>query len=338
MIEGNSEGGPRRAFVTGGSGFVGRHLVPMLLAQGFSVRALVRSAEAERALAALGAETALGGLDDAAALQAAMAGCDVVFHLAAHVREWGPVADFLAVNVEGTKNALSSAKAAKVARFIHASTEAVLLGSGPLVEVDEARKPVDHPPGLYPWTKMLAERAVLDANDDGFATIVVRPRFVWGKGDTTLLPKIAEAARAGRFAWIGGGHHRTSTCHVKNVCEGLIAASERGKGGEIYFLTDGAPTEMKAFVGAMLATQGVDAGDRSMPLWLGVALGGVCEAVWRGLGLKGDPPVTRTAALLFGQEVTVMDSRARSEIGYVGHVTREAGLDEMRASAPVPTS
>jgi nucleoside-diphosphate-sugar epimerase len=336
MTEGERQEGKRRAFVTGGSGFIGRHLVPMLLARGFSVRALVRSAEAERALTALGAEPALGSLDDGGALQAAMAGCDVVFHLAAHVREWGPVAEFLAVNVEGTKNVLSSAKAAGVQRFVHCSTEAVLLGSGPLVEVDEARQPVDHPPGLYPWTKLLAERAVLDANDKSFETVVVRPRFVWGKGDTTLLPKIAEAARAGRFAWIGGGHHRTSTCHVKNVCEGLIAASERGAGGGVYFVTDGAPTEMKAFVAAMLATQGVDAGDRAVPLWLGVGLGGVSEAVWRFLDLKGDPPLTRTAALLFGQEVTVVDSKARKEIGYVGHVTREDGLAEMKASAEAP--
>jgi nucleoside-diphosphate-sugar epimerase len=332
MIEGERPEGQRRAFVTGGSGFIGRHLVPMLLARGFSVRALVRSGEAERTLAALGAETALGSLDDAAALRARMAGCDVVFHLAAHVREWGPVAEFLAVNVEGTKNAPSAAKSAGVRRFVHASTEAVLLGSGPLVEVDEARQAVDHPPGLYPWTKLLAERAVLAANEETFVTIVVRPRFVWGKGDTTLLPKIAEAARAGRFAWIGGGHHRTSTCHVKNVCEGLVAASERGAGGGVYFVTDGAPTEMKTFVAAMLATQGIDAGDRALPLWLGVGLGGLSEAVWRLLGLKGDPPLTRTAALLFGQEVTVMDSRARREIGYVGHVTREAGLAEMKAS------
>jgi hypothetical protein len=75
-----------------------------------------------------------------------------------------------------------------------------------------------------------------------------------------------------------------------------------------------------------------------MPLWLGVGLGGLCEGVWRLLGLKSDPPLTRTAALLFGQEVTVMDSRARHEIGYVGQVTREAGLAEMKASAPAATA
>jgi nucleoside-diphosphate-sugar epimerase len=286
-----------RVFVTGGSGFIGRHLLPRLRARGTVARALARSPAASAALSALGAEPVRGALHDLAALQSGMAGCSAVFHLAAHVREWGTVQEFLEANVQGTKNALDAARAAGVARFIHVGTEAVLLGSGPLVGLDETRQPVAHPPGLYPWTKALAERAVLEASGGALATMVVRPRFVWGRGDTTLLPKMVDAVRAGRFAWVGGGGQLTSTCHVENVCEGLLAAADRGKAGEIYFVTDGEPVVTKEFVTAMLRTAGVDPGDRAVPLWLAVTLGALSEAAWRVLRLRrrGASSATRGA-------------------------------------------
>ena len=79
---------------------------------------------------------------------------------------------------------------------------------------------------------------MLRADREGFAAVSVRPRLVWGAGDTTLLPGILAAVESGRFAWIGGGGHRTSTTHVDNAVEGLLLAAERGRHGEAYFVTD----------------------------------------------------------------------------------------------------
>jgi len=153
----------------------------------------------------------------------------------------------------------------------------------------------------------------------------VRPRFIWGAGDTNLLPKIVEVVRRKRFAWIGGGHYLTSTCHVRNVVEGTLLAAERGKPGEIYFLTDGAPVEFRDFMTRLLATQGVDASRvRDVPLWLARLVAGAT-------GWMKHPPVTRTALALVGHEVTVDDAKARRELGYRGAVTIDAGLAEMRA-------
>jgi nucleoside-diphosphate-sugar epimerase len=176
--------------------------------------------------------------------------------------------------------------------------------------------------GAYPLTKGLAEQAVLAANRDGLETVVVRPRFVWGKGDTNLLPEFIAAVEKGSYAWVGGGHYLTSTVHVENVIEGLLLAADKGAPGAIYFLTDGTPVEFRDFITKLLATQGVDPGTRSAPRWL------VRTAVTLTSWLKR-PPLSKTAFALMGHEVTVDDSKARRELGYVGKKKMDEGLAEM---------
>jgi len=127
---------------------------------------------------------------------------------------------------------------------------------------------------------------VLDANRDGaFETVAVRPRFVWGRGDTTLLPTMVAMVKSGRFAWVGGGHNRTSITHVDNVVEGLVLGAQRGRPGNAYFVTDGEPVEFREFVTELLATQGVTAPSRSVPIPVAHALAVAGEAAWRTLPL-----------------------------------------------------
>lgn len=317
----------KRAFVTGGSGFVGRHLIPELRRRGVEVRALARSVEAQAVVRAAGATPVPGDLLDD--LVPAMAGCDVVFHAAACTEEWAPWATFHRVNVLGTESVVRAARAAGVRRVVHFGTEAVYVdGHTRLSGVDETWPVPERPLGYYPRSKALAERVALAAA--GVEVVVVRPRLIWGRGDSTLLPKIAEKVRSGGWAWIGGGRFPTSTCHVRNAVAGAILAAERGTPGGVYFLTDGAPVEMRAFLTAMLGTQGLRPQDRALPFGVALAAGRVCEWLWRVLRLPGAPPITQTAVLLAGQEVTVDDSRARRELGYAPPVTVEAGLAEMR--------
>jgi nucleoside-diphosphate-sugar epimerase len=321
------------AFVTGGSGFVGRALIGELRARGQEVRALARSEAAKKAVREAGAEPVAGDLDDAAALREGMAGCDVVYHSAAYVKQWGPREDFFRVNVAGTQTALEQARAAGVKTFVHVSTEAVLAGERPIINADETAPLAEHPAGLYPLTKGLAEEAVLAANSPALKTVIVRPRFIWGKGDTTVLPVLVESVNSGVFRWMDGGRHLTSTCHVRNVCEGMILAAERGRGGNIYFLTDGPPVVLREFLSALLETRGVKPPEGSVPSWLVRGLARALEAMWEPLGIEMDPPITYTAVKLMGEEVTVNDAKARRELGYVGRVTREEGLRELASES-----
>src|SRR5205807_7290010 len=211
-------------------------------------------------------------------------------------------------------------------------TEAALLAGKPLVNVDETAPLRPDSPALYSSTKAKAEQLVLDANRDGsFETVVVRPRFVWGRGDTTLLPTMTQMVEAGKFAWVGGGEHRTSITHVDNTVEGLVLGATRGRPGNAYFVTDGEPVVFREFVSELLRTQGVEPPTRSIPSALAAAIATGGETTWRTLRLGGRPPLTRFAYWVTAQECTIRIDKARSELGYEPVKTREQGLAELRA-------
>jgi nucleoside-diphosphate-sugar epimerase len=320
------------AFVTGGSGFIGGALVRRLVADGWAVRALARSDASAGAVREHGAEPVRGDLDDPASMAAGAAGCEVAFHCAAHLGDWGSRADFERGNVQGTRNALAAARQAGVRRFVHVGTEAALLAGEPLIEVDERAPLRFDSPALYSSSKARAEEAVLEANRNGLETVVVRPRFVWGRGDTTLLPIMTEMVRSGRFAWIGGGRHRTSTAHIDNVVHGLVLGAERGAPGGVYFVTDGEPVVFRDFITRLLATQGVTPPNRSIPAPVASALAAAGETAWRVLPLPGRPPLTRLAVWVSALETTIDITRARTELGYEPVRTIEDGLEELSQS------
>ncbi len=259
-----------------------------------------------------------------------MRSADVVFHLASKVDDWGSPADYWRDNVVGTRQVLVAAQRAGVRRLVYISTEAVLLGGRSLVQVDETWPLPRRPIGLYARSKGIAEQAVLAANGSSLTTIVVRPRFIWGRGDTTVLQQMATSVKKGQWAWIAGGHYLTSSTHVLNACEGLCLAAEKGRGGEIYFVTDGAPVEFRGFVTALLDTQGLNPGTREIPRPVARAVAAVGELVWRTFHLAGTPPLTRSLVRVIGEEVTINDAKARHALGYRGHISREAGLQAMR--------
>lgn len=318
------------AFVTGASGFIGGALARSLIVDGWRVRALARSEPAAAKVAALGAEPVRGDLDSVEAVRRGAEGCELAFHAAARAGEHGTREEFERANVTGTENALAGCAAAGVRRFVHVGTEAALLDGSPLVDVDETAplRPDAKPP--YSATKARAEQTVLAVAEDGFETVVVRPRFVWGRGDATVLPALIEMVQSGRFAWIGGGRHLTSTTHVDNAVHGLRLAAERARSGRAYFVTDGEPVVFREFVTELLATQGVDAPKRSIPRRVAEAIAAASEAAWGRLPLPGEPPITRLAVWLSSLETTIDISRAREELGYEPVTTIEEGMAELR--------
>lgn len=320
-----------KLFITGASGFVGSAYLKAY-AREHQITAMSRSEKSDAAIKALGAAPVRCELGKVTPEQ--LKGNDAIIHCAAHVEEWGPWDDYWRVNVEGTKQLLSAAKAAGVRRFVHIGTEAALLYGQHLRNADETYPLALNSPFPYSRTKAHAEKAVLEANDPkaGFATISIRPRFVWGPGDQTLLPAIKAMIEKGQFAWVGGGVNRTSTTYIDNLVYAMNLALTKGAGGQAYFVLDGRPVVFRPFVTRMLNAANIVPPDRTVPGWLvrAIAYGG--EKTWRAFNLGGKPPVSRFAAMIMTRDCVLTDAKARRDMGYAPPTSIDDGLKALAAS------
>ncbi len=319
-----------RIFLTGGSGYVGRNLIRHFTGLGIAVTALARSPQSKRIVAELGATVVAGDLLSAD-LAAAMRGCDVLIHAAADT-DHGPGTEAQRrINEGGTLAVFEAAQAAGIRRAIHLSTESVLADGRPLINVDERHPLPRRPAGSYSRSKAAAEQCALSYNGDGMAVIAIRPRFVWGRDDTTALPNLVGAVKAGQFAWISGGDYLTSTTHIANLCHGIELAISRGKGGEVYFLADEEPVHFRDFATALMATQGIKVPEKSVPRALLRVIAVIGDRLHRISGGKIVAPLTLQSFATSAVPITLNIGKARRELGYVPVISREAGLAEMAA-------
>lgn len=161
----------------------------------------------------------------------------------------------------------------------------------------------------------------------------MRPRFVWGRDDTTALPILTAAARSGQMAWIDGGHYLTSATHVANACHGIDLALRKGRSGEVYFITDGEPMTFRSLVTRILETQGIAAPTKEVPSWVVRSVARIGEGLAMLSGGRIKPPVTRQDLATMAVEVTLDITKARRELGYAPQVSVEAGLAELTRCA-----
>ena len=313
-------------FVTGGSGFVGGAAVRRLLAQGHQVRAMSRSEKSDDLIRTLGAVPVRCNLEDVDAEH--LTGSDVVIHAAAYVEPWGPSDAWDRVNVGGTQRMLLAARGAGAKRFIHIGTEAALVHGQDLHEADESYPLAFTSPYPYCRTKALAEQAVRDANDvpGRFVTLVLRPRFIWGPGDQTLLPIILKTAAAGRWAWIDRGQKQTSTTYIENLVDAIELALTLGTPGDAYFILDNGTRSLHDMINAMARAANVGLPEKSIPYWVAAIVARFCEALWRSLRLSGQPPLTRHAAMVMARECTLSGDKAKRELGYQPRFSVEEGM------------
>jgi nucleoside-diphosphate-sugar epimerase len=305
-----------QVFITGGSGFIGQVLVRRIRDEGHPVRVLVRSEESAATVSALGAEPVRGELTDPATWRDGVTSSDVVFHLAAETDITADRERHELVTVRGTQAAVDAARYAQVPRFVHCGSEAALLAGDPLVDVDETAPLRPDSEAAYCAVKAVAEKIVLDANAPGFATVSIRPRFVWGPG-SVLVEGLVAAARVGQFAWIGGGRHTTDVTFVDNAVEGLTLGWQRGRPGQAYFVTDRHRVTLREFLETMFDIYGVEAPIHDLDT----------ETAARQV------PVP--ARWFLGQPCILRTDKAVAELGYEPIVSYAAGLDAVRNSVAV---
>lgn len=281
---------PGRLVVTGGRGLLGNAVIRAAVDDGWDVVAFQRGPSG---MAGAGTVVdVLGSVVDASAVRRAIDGADAVIHLAARVGIDGSWADFEAVNVAGTDNVLDAARRAGVRAFVHVSSPSVAHVGEPLVG---ARAEVADPVrarGHYSRSKATAELHVLRA-DDSMPVVAIRPHLVWGPGDTQLVGRIVERARAGRLFLIDQGRALIDTTYIDNAAQALVRAVSRidYMRGRAYVVSNGEPRPVRDVISAIVHAAGIDAPVRSIPrgpAWVA----GVAGEFW-GNTTGSEPVLTR---------------------------------------------
>lgn len=330
-------------FITGASGFIGGKLAARLLGEGRAVRVLARRPLPE--LEKLGAHVITGDLHDATALRRGCEGAATVFHVAGRVGVWGPARDFFHVNVEGTRQVIAACRAAGVKRLVHTSSPSVVFNGGDLAGVDESAPLCTKAPCAYPTSKAEAERLVGEANSAELATVSLRPHLVWGPGDRNVVPRVLALARRGRLKIVGAGRNLVDCTHITNVVDAHLLAERAlvpsnpigystpaaSAAGKAYFITNGEPIVLWDWINELLRGVGLPEITRHVPLGAAYAAGGLLEALWTVLPLKGEPPMTRFVAKELATDHWFKIDAARRDLSYAPRVTMAAGTTELIA-------
>lgn len=339
------------AFITGGSGYIGRNMIRYLIHKGWKVNALARSPNSCKIVESLGATSISGDLSNKSikAMTEGMKDCIVCFHCAAFVDTWGKLETAMSINRDGTLNVIAACRESKtIKKFIHVSTEQVLcIKSKPMINVDETTPyPNNGTFGIYGSTKREAEISAIKSNigPNKFEVIVIRPRLVYGRDDTTILPNIIQKCKLGLFKWIDGGEYLTSTVHIDNVIKAMYLGYTKGKGGEIYFITDGDNVRWIDFWSDLLNCVGITPPEKDKTMSYGFISGVAGILEWLYCCCKGyneckccgfvlneylHPPVTQNEIEVAGKQCTVKDDKIRKELGFTNAITRKEALMEL---------
>jgi nucleoside-diphosphate-sugar epimerase len=317
-----------KIFITGGSGFLGQRLITGLQQDGHTVTALSRSPQSDAKLNALGADTLRGALTDIDLWQRALKGQDIVVHAASPIEVWGDWKDFERDIVRASLDLYQAAARHQVKRFIQISSESVMQGDGPLLDVTEGHPYPVEPNSFYGKAKQQVELGLL-AHNAGTECIILRPTFIWGQGGEQL-DKVVDKVRSGQFMWIDHGEVPMEMVHVDNVVEAIRLALTHGHSGQVYWVTDDRPLSAREFLGALLRARGVEAPDKSMPGRLARPVAAGVEAVWRLLRLQSVPPLSRFQLDFIALPRRYDLGKSKRELGYKPVRTFEQGLAEMQ--------
>ena len=321
-----------KALVTGGGGFLGGAIVRLLQQRGHAVRSFTRTAYPW--LDELGIEQVFGDLADPAAIEKAMAGVEVVFHVAAKAGIWGRHAEFFATNVTGTQNVLAACKALGIRKLVYTSTPSVVHGGSELDGANESTPYPKHFEAAYPETKAIAEKAVLAANGPNLATVSLRPHLIWGPGDPHLIPRVIARAKAGKLRRIGTRPVKVDATYIDNAADAHLLAAERldigsALAGKPYFITNGDPVDLWEFLNRVLAEAGLPPVTRTVSVWKARLAGRVLEWVYRAFRLPGEPAMTRYVASQLATSHWYDIAAARRDLGYEPRVSVEEGLKRL---------
>jgi nucleoside-diphosphate-sugar epimerase len=319
--------------ITGATGFVGGHLVEACVARSIKVSTIARPASDTSLLDRLGVTIHRGDLAEKDLVRRALEGIAVVVHCAAKVGDWGPVEDYRAVNVEALRGLLDACKGKPLDRFVHLSSLGVYAARHHYGTDETELLPTHHMDG-YTQTKVEAEQLSLQYyHSHGVPVVVLRPGFIYGPRDRTVLPKLMEALRLRQMPYISGGKYALNTIYVGNLVDAIFLAVEKSNAiGQVFNLTDGELVSKRKFIDAIADGAGLEKPRRSIPLWLARILARIMERRARRRGAAEAPRLTQARLKFLGLNLDYSIEKAKRELGYRPRVPFDRAIEETMAS------
>lgn len=321
-----------KVLVTGAAGFLGGHLVDMLLERGDEVRAMVRPIEDSDYLRSLsGVEIVYGDLTNMASLQRAVKGVERVYNVGAKTGPWGPEKIYRTINVYGLSDLIHASMDAGVQRIVHTSSITVYGHSLHGIVTEDAPYHAEDNP--YSRTKIEGEKLIADlVKDQGAPIVIVRPGWIYGPRDTASFAKYVERVQSGKFFLIGSGKNIVPTVYVRDVAQGLIKAGDADNSviGQAYTLASDERVTQETYLNTIADALGTAHISLRVPFSALYTAGRSAELLWQALGRRdaAPPPLTTYGITLQGGDQQFSIEKARRELGYAPQFTIQHGVAE----------
>ncbi|MEZ6094582.1 MAG: NAD-dependent epimerase/dehydratase family protein [Pirellulaceae bacterium] len=325
-----------RVLVTGANGFLGFNLVNRLLEHGYQVRALVRGNN--EALKSLGVEVVFGDLRNAETARMACKDMETVFHVAAVSGIWGTWKHYHSANTIATRLVVEACRERGVRKMVYTSSPSVTFDGSHQINVDEsapyAKKFLCH----YPQSKALAERFVLDSNDEAtLMTCALRPHLIWGPRDHHLIPRLIDRAKQNKLMRVGDGTNLVDNIYVDNAAVAHIQAAEAMRPGSpvcgsAYFLSQDEPVSCWDWINDILKLAGLPRIRKSISYRWAYRLGFMLETYHETFNISREPRMTRFLAAQLAKSHYFDISRAKRDFGYYPAVSIDEGMKRLESS------
>ena len=317
-----------KVLVTGSTGFLGGALARRLYSMGWNVTALGRNAAKLKQLESEGMSALQIDLKNKKAMSDVCKDQEIVFHCAARPSPWGNFETFYQANVIGTRNVIRGCEEHKVKQLVYVSTPSLYFNYTSrtnVKETDELPEPVSN----YAATKILAEQELDEAFGRGLATIAIRPRALFGPGDTVIFPRLIPRLQAGSLPILGDGENIVDLTYIENVVDALLLCAESPANtlGKKYNISNGEPVKIWKLVERICAELNLQPPKRKISYRAANAAAAALEFFYKLIPTQPEPPLTRISVSMMANSTTLDISAARNELGYQPKISVDEGFE-----------
>ncbi|MFN8432527.1 MAG: NAD-dependent epimerase/dehydratase family protein [Anaerolineales bacterium] len=316
-----------KTLITGATGFLGGALVQRLHGIEWQVTALGRNPAKLSELEDNGIQVVRADISKKDQVTASFSDVDLVFHCAALPSPWGNFEKFYQSNVIGTRNIVQACLENKVKRLVYVSTPSIYFDYNSRVGVKEndvLPEPISH----YAQTKLLAEEEIDKGFQNGLAVISIRPRALFGEGDTVIFPRLLARLKSGKLPILGDGENVVDLTYIQNVVDALLLCAEAPDTslGKKYNISNGEPVKIWSLINQICDELGFSRPSRHISRQTAHMAGGTLEFLYSLIPYSPEPPLTRMSVSMLSNSTTLDISAAKAELGYQPKISVEEGV------------